>query len=185
MLRFLLVICIAGIVVSTSPAKSQDYELSAGWALPVGGLSDLSKGGPSLRFTYAMTVSWFNKGQVIAMTGYTHHLGKSFAFLETVEETGYDNKWSVQDIPLMAGVRFKKPSSKGHLDLTAGLLHKRISIDFGTSRIGAGTSSDTDPAIAAYGGYALSDKLNAFAGVMLATDDFRYLTAGLTWVFTE
>ncbi len=188
MLRLLIVALVMIVVGSTStPARGQTYELSGGWALPVGGLSDISKGGPSLRFTYVRTVSWFNKGQVIGMTGYTHHLGKDFGILEEVEELGVlENRWSVQDIPLMVGVRFKKPASKGHLDLTAGLLHKRISIDFGTgsNRIGGGTSSDTDPAIAAYGGYALSEKMSAWGALLLATDNWRRISLGLTWVFT-
>ncbi len=185
MLRLLIVALVMIVVGSTStPAMSQTYEVSGGWTLPFGGLSDIAKGGPSIKFAYVRTVSWFDKGDVIGMAGYNHYRGKAFGILEDIEETGYDNKWSVSDFALMVGARFKKPSSKAHIDLTAGLLFKRLSIDFGTNRFGAGTGSDTDPAIGAHAGYSLSDKLGAYGGLMLATNDWRYVTAGLTWVFT-
>lgn len=186
MIRFIIVALLMTIVGTSSTARGQTYELSGGWTLPFNNLGDLARGGPSIRFTYVRTVSWFDKGQVVAWTGFSDHRGKDFGILEDVEETGvFDNKWGVQGIPLMVGARFKKPSSKAHIDLTAGLLYKRISIDFGTSRIGSSTGTDTDPAIGAHAGYTLSGSLGAWGGLVLSTNDWRYLTAGLSWRFAE
>ena len=159
MIRFLIVGLVIFIVGSTSTtAEGQTYEVSAGWTLPIGNLSDLTQGGPSVRFSYSRPVSWFSKGTFIAWAGYTDHRGKTYELPEDVEGFGgASNKISGQDIPVMAGVRFKKEKSKGHVDLTGGLLWKRIKLNLGGSLAGTstGTGTDTDPAIAAHGSYTI------------------------------
>lgn len=147
MLRSLSLSLYAALVLFTAgafppPAAGQHFELSAGWTLPFGELDDLTDGGPSVRGSFLYPVSW---GYVLAWSGYSDHRGRTFAQSVFSFSAG---KIDVQDVPFLAGVRFKP--GRGYIDLTAGGLWKRLKVGAFDA---AGTS--IDPAAAVHAGLTI------------------------------
>lgn len=153
-------------------AKGQTFELSAGWTLPFGELSDLSDGGPSVRGAFLYPLSW---GHLMAWSGYTDHRGMTFEVPPGVEGFAA-GEIDAQNVPFLAGVRFN--SDRVQIDLTAGGLWKRLKLGNLDS---AGTS--IDPVAAAHVGITVYDGLKVHGGVVIARYDWRYATVGLGWQF--
>lgn len=182
MKRLMIVLLLA--FSTTSAAQSGEslaltVEISAGWTFPIGELADVSDGGPSVRLAGLYPTSW---GAVLAWSGYTDHRGLSFELPPGA--VGFaGGKIDAQDVPLLGGARIER--GRARIDLTAGVLWRRLKL--GALDV-AGTS--IDPAVAVHAGLEIrggsetaGGGLSAGGGLVIARNDWFYLSAGLSWQF--
>ena len=99
---------------------------------------------PSVRGSFLYPVSW---GYVLAWSGYTDHRGQTFEIPPGAVGIAA-GKIDAQDIPFLAGIRFKP--GRAYIDLTAGGLWKRVKLG---ALAAAGTS--IDPAAAVHAGLTI------------------------------
>lgn len=126
MLR-LLIACMLIMSVSTQ-AQAQNFELSAGWAIPVEKLEDIVQDGVSVRGAYVWPITESRNVALLVRGGVTR-------FFETDGITG-------SDYSFLGGYRVQPSDGRFWFDLTVGPLTRRVtnfksktffaaSIDFG------------------------------------------------------
>lgn len=110
MLR-LLIPCLLFLAVSTQ-ARAQDFELSAGWAIPVEKLEDIVQDGVSIRGAYVWSVTDSRNVALLVRGGVTR-------FFETDGISGFDRSF-------LGGYRVQPSSGRFWFDLTVGPLTRRV-----------------------------------------------------------
>ena len=110
MLR-LLIPCLLFLAVSTQ-VRGQNFELSAGWAIPVEKLEDIVQDGLSIRSAYVWPITDSRNVALLVRGGVTR-------FFETDGVSGIDRSF-------LGGYRVQPSDGRFWLDLTIGPLTRRV-----------------------------------------------------------
>ena len=110
MLRFIIA-CLLLLAVPTQ-AKGQNFELSAGWAIPAGDLEEIVQDGVSLRGAYVWPITDSRNVALLVRVGITR-------FFDTDGVSGMDYSF-------LGGYRVQPSDGRYWFDLTAGPLTQRV-----------------------------------------------------------